>query len=83
MATAHIELSSSQIAALEALARDTGRSREQLLSEAVERLLEDAGVDTVDWRGILRAGEGLWEHRDDFPDFDEVRREWDRDLEAK
>ena len=76
---AQIELSSSQVAALEALSRDTGRSREQLLNEAVERLLDEARADSVDWRALLRAGEGLWEHRDDLPDFDELRKEWDRD----
>ena len=80
MTMAQFELSSSQVAALEALARETGNSREELLNEAVDRLLDEAGADNVDWRGLLRAGEGLWEHRNDLPDFNEVRKEWDRDL---
>ena len=83
MATAQVEISQSQLAALEQLARDTGRTQDELLREAVDRLLEEAGVDAIDWRALLRSGEGLWEYREDLPDFDEIRRELDRDLWSK
>jgi hypothetical protein len=83
MATAQIELSPAQIAGLAELARETGKSQEDLLRDAVNSFLEEAGFDTIDWRAALRAGEGLWEHRTDLPDFDQLRAELDRDLWSK
>jgi hypothetical protein len=80
MSIARVELSEAQVLALRSLAEDTGRSQDELLRDAIDRLLEEWGVDTVDWRATLRAGEGIWEHRDDLPNFSEIRREMDRDL---
>jgi len=80
MAAAQIELSPAQLAGLAELARETGKTQEDLLRDAVDSLLEDAGLDALDWRTILRAGEGLWEHRTDLPDFEQLRAELDRDL---
>jgi len=76
-----IELSDSQQAALDALARTTGKSRQQLVGEALEHLLDE--TDQVEWRAALERLEGIWANRTDLPDFDELRREWDRDPWAK
>ncbi len=80
MTTATIELSEAEMTAIEEIARSAGKTREEVLHDAVNRMLEDAGVDTLDWRALLQAGEGIWEHRTDLPDFEQVRREMDREL---
>jgi hypothetical protein len=78
--TARIDLTEAQFNALQSIARQTGRSQDDLVREAVDRFLQEEAHDVVDWRERLRAGEGLWEQRDDLPDFAMVRREMDRDL---
>lgn len=32
------------------------------------------------WRESLEKARGIWKDRDDLPDFDELRREWSRDV---
>lgn len=36
------------------------------------------GKKAANWREALRNLEGIWEARDDLPDFRELRKEWDR-----
>lgn len=78
MTRLQIELNDAQQAGLDALARDTGKSQQELLGEALDRFLDEN--DMVDWRGALQRLEGIWADRDDLPNFDEIRKEWDRDL---
>lgn len=33
-----------------------------------------------DWREALENVKGMWKDRDDLPDFDELRRSWDRNI---
>ncbi len=76
--TLQIELTKTQSTALERLAAETGKSRQALVTEMIDRLIDEA--DQVDWRGALARLEGIWADRDDLPDFKEIRREMDRDL---
>jgi predicted transcriptional regulator len=78
MTTLQIELSDSQSEALQSLARETGRTAQQLLSEAIQRLLDES--DAVDWRSALASLAGVWADRNDLPDIRELRREWERDV---
>lgn len=41
------------------------------------RPMQGSGEKT-DWRESLKAAKGLWKDRDDLPDFDKLRKEWDR-----
>jgi predicted DNA-binding protein len=77
MTTMQVELTESQEAGLDALSRTTGKTRQQLVREAIEGLID--GADQVEWRAALERLEGIWADRTDLPDFDELRREWDRD----
>jgi len=79
--TLQIELTKTQSAALERLAAETGKSHQALVTEMIDRLIDEA--DQVDWRGALARLEGIWADRDDLPDFQEIRREMDRDLWAR
>lgn len=50
--------------------------RKELRVERKDRTSEDRG----DWRESLRKAKGIWKDRDDLPDFDELRKEWSRDV---
>jgi hypothetical protein len=76
MATAQITLTQTESEALQALARCTGKSTEQLLHEAVERYLAQAGLQNR--RQLLRSARGIWKDRQDLPDLKALRKEWDR-----
>jgi hypothetical protein len=78
MSIVQIELTDAEREALETLAREKGKSAQDILKEALGEVLHDAS--SFDWKGAIARGEGLWAHRDDLPDFDELRRESDRDL---
>ncbi|HEY0735169.1 MAG TPA: hypothetical protein VGD69_09715 [Herpetosiphonaceae bacterium] len=76
MATAHIELSEQETQALERLAQHTGKTQAELLHEAVAELL--AHVDTSDRLNVLQQACGIWRDRDDLPDVQALRAEFDR-----
>ncbi len=76
MVTAQVRLTNAEGEALRALARRSGKSEEQLLHEAVGRLLFEAGP--VDRLALLRQARGVWKDRDDLPDVRELRAELDR-----
>lgn len=81
MTTAQINLTDSQANALSALARQTGKSEDELLREAVDKLIGD--VETTEekrreWLEALRGAKGIWKDREDLPTAQELRDEWDR-----
>lgn len=60
------------------LAARTGRTRSDLVREALDRFLREESGRTVERSELLRHGRGLWRDRKDLPDFEGLRREWDR-----
>lgn len=40
----------------------------------------DRTSESQDWSESLRNARGIWKDRDDLPDFDELRKEWSRDV---
>ena len=76
MVRTQIYLTSEERDGLEAMARATGRKQSELIREAVDRWLESAAESGRS--AGLQAAAGLWRDRDDLPDFDAVRRSWDR-----
>lgn len=75
MTLAQVVLSDRDKEALSELATETGKSEEQIVSEAVARYLSDA--QRTRWRERLRAVKGMWADRTDLPDFAALRREAD------
>ncbi len=77
MATAQISLTESQTNALHRLSVQTGKSEDELLLEAIDKLINDSVPPEIGRRRRLEAA-GIWKDRTDLPDFRELRKEWDR-----
>jgi predicted transcriptional regulator len=74
-----VNLSPENTRKLEVFASQTGKSQDDLVNEAVERLDVISPVPAADdWKAAWRQAAGMWQDRDDLPDFQDVRRSWDR-----
>jgi predicted DNA-binding protein len=81
MTTAQINLTDSQTDALQKLSAQTGKTEDELLQEAVNKLISEVGeaeAKREKWLKSLRQAKGIWKDRDDLPDFRQLRSEWDR-----
>jgi predicted transcriptional regulator len=76
MTIAQITLTDTAAQALSELARQSGKTRDDLLREAVEQFL--TRHRTPDRLGLLRQGRGLWKDRADLPSLQDLRAEMDR-----
>ena len=59
-----------------AIAKTTDKKQSELIREAVDRLIDQAGNSRRDT--VLRETAGIWKDRKDLPDFKKTRAEWDR-----
>lgn len=76
-----VNLSPENSQKLEVFASRTGKSQDDLVNEAVEQLELPASTSPIDdWKAAIMQAAGMWKDRDDLPDFEEIRRSWDRDL---
>lgn len=81
MTTTQINLTDSQADALQKIARRTGKSADELLQEAVNKLIGEVGEAEAERQKRLeklRRARGIWKDRSDLPDFEKLRAEWDR-----
>jgi len=76
MIRTQIYLTKSEQQALRALSRRTGRSESELLREAVDRFVSQAGQ--IDRLSLLKQARGIWQGRTDLPDLVALRSEFDR-----
>ena len=77
MVRTQLYLTAEERDALSKLAQRTGRKQSELVREAVDAYLDrEAGGER---RQMLRELAGIWNDREDVPDFTDIRREWDRD----
>jgi hypothetical protein len=87
MSVIKIKLNEQNSRRADELARRTGKTPETLVNEAFERFANVATHESEEererflaWREALLGIEGMWKDRDDLPDFQELRKSWDRDL---
>ncbi len=77
MVRTQIYLTERQRAELAAIAEDLGKKQSELIREAIDLFLErESRIRRAD---VLRETAGMWKDRDDLPDFEKLRAEWDRD----
>jgi hypothetical protein len=56
------------------------KSADSLRDRSHAKVQDRTQEDQSDWRESLRKARGMWQDRDDLPDFDELRKEWSRDV---
>jgi chromosome segregation and condensation protein ScpB len=76
MIRTQIYLTDRQRAELTSISKTLGKKQSELIREAVDRLIDEAGDSRR--KIVLREVAGIWKDRNDLPDFEEIRNEWDR-----
>lgn len=76
MVRTQIYLTEAEQKGLRALSRRTGISKSELIRQAIDSFL--SGEQELDRTSLLRQARGLWQDRDDLPDFNALRNEFDR-----
>ncbi len=82
-----INLTESNSRKLDQLSNQTGKTPDEVANEAIGCFAvatdseEEAKFQR--WREALLRLEGMWENRDDLPDFEALRKTWDRNLWSK
>jgi hypothetical protein len=73
---ARITLDEQSSAALRAIARQAGKTPDEMIREAVEQLIRRH--QQTDRGALLRQARGMWQDRTDLPALDTLRSELDR-----
>jgi len=76
MVRTQIYLTENQRDELAAIAKSVGKKQSELIREAIDLLLDQAGSGRRE--SVLREAAGMWKDRKDLPDFKAIRSEWDR-----
>ena len=76
MERTQVYLTPEQRIELKKLALRSGKRQSELIREAIDALVADAGH--AHWKVDMMAANGLWANRDDLPDFADLRAELDR-----
>ena len=76
MVRTQIYLTEEEKAGLGVLAKSSGKKQAELIREAVDRFIESASAGRRDT--VLDQAAGMWQDREDLPDFDAARSSWDR-----
>ena len=76
MVRTQIYLTEHQRDELATMAKSAGKKQSELIREAIDRLINQAGSSHREL--VLRKAAGIWKDRTDLPDFKSIRAEWDR-----
>lgn len=71
-----IYLTDSEKEALNRLTADTAKTQSELIRQAIDEFI--AKYQKEKRKKVLAQTAGLWANRTDLPDFDKLRKEWDR-----
>ncbi|MDD2901778.1 MAG: ribbon-helix-helix domain-containing protein [Syntrophales bacterium] len=76
MVRSSIYLTEKQRSALRELAQQTGQKQSELIRRAIDEFIDHHKAR--DRRARLGQAWGIWKDRDDLPDFQALRKEFDR-----
>ena len=76
MIRTQIYLTEHQRDELAAIAKSVGKKQSEIIREAVDQFIDQAGSSRRDL--ALRRAAGIWKARTDLPDFKKLRADWDR-----
>ncbi|MBN2315088.1 MAG: ribbon-helix-helix protein, CopG family [Sedimentisphaerales bacterium] len=76
MVRKQIYLTEDQSGELAAIAKSAGKKQSELIREAIDLFIDQAGNSHRE--SVLRKTAGMWKDRTDLPDFKAIRAEWDR-----
>ncbi|MCG6881917.1 MAG: ribbon-helix-helix protein, CopG family [Deltaproteobacteria bacterium] len=76
MIRTQIYLTDKQRTELAIIAKNLGKNQSEIIREAVDRLIDQAGQNQKEM--ALQKAAGIWKNRKDLPDFRSMRSEWDR-----
>jgi ribbon-helix-helix CopG family protein len=79
MVRSQIYLTKIEKTQLNRLSRETGRSQSQLIREAIDYFIEMSMTHSKNKLTNVKAIKGMWQDRNDLPDFKQLRDEFDRD----
>ncbi|EFK07766.1 toxin-antitoxin system, antitoxin component, ribbon-helix-helix domain protein [delta proteobacterium NaphS2] len=78
MIRTQIYLTEHQRNELAIMAKSLGKKQSELIREAIDRLIDQAGK--THRKQVLQKAAGIWSNRTDLPDFETIRSEWNRGL---
>jgi hypothetical protein len=61
------------------LSIELGKNQSTLIREAIDQFIENQLISKRKKSSALKEIAGLWANRDDLPDFNELRKEFDRE----
>lgn len=73
MVRTQIYLTEEERRALKRVADERNTSQSALVREAVDEYLAS---ERTNWKRAIRGIRGMWKDRDDLPDFQKLRKEW-------
>ena len=76
MIRTQIYLTEKQRTELSVIAKNSGMKQSEIIRDAIDRLIEQAGHNRKE--SALNEAAGIWKNRKDLPDFRTLRSEWDR-----
>jgi predicted DNA-binding protein len=76
MIRTQIYLTEEERSALNTLSLQVGKKQDELVREAVDNLISRYSQSRS--QEVLDRVAGIWKDRDDLPDFENLRKEWDR-----
>lgn len=77
MVRTQIYLTENQRDELAAIAKNAGKKQSELIREAIDLFIDQAGTDRREL--VLHKTAGMWKDRNDLTDFETIRADWDRD----
>ena len=78
MMTIELTLSEKEDQAIRTITQATGKTVNQVLHQALEQLIAQVQAQPQPRRNLLRQARGIWKNSVDLPNFEDVRKEFDR-----